>query len=102
MRTHGHKGAFASRPEGSGESKGARMPDPASQTKIQPHVKPTSGTVGNLRVFGVPIRLHFTFLLLLVFLVFIGIGGKQSGVTTAVYILALFASVLLHEIGHAL
>jgi Zn-dependent protease/CBS domain-containing protein len=78
------------------------MPDPASQTKIQPHVKPTSGTVGNLRVFGVPIRLHFTFLLLLVFLVFIGIGGKQSGLTTAIYIIALFGSVLVHEICHAL
>ncbi len=60
------------------------------------------GTVGNLRVFGIPIRLHFTFLLLLVFLIFIGIGGKQSGLNTAVYIVALFASVLLHEIGHAL
>jgi len=60
------------------------------------------GTVGNLRLFGVPIRLHFTFLLLLVFLIFIGIGGQQSGLTTAVYVLALFASVLLHEIGHAL
>ena len=59
------------------------------------------GTVGNVRLFGVPIRLHFTFLLLLVFLIFIGIGGQQSGLTTAVYVLALFASVLLHEIGHA-
>jgi Zn-dependent protease/CBS domain-containing protein len=63
---------------------------------------PISGTVGNLRLFGVPIRLHFTFLLLLVFLIFIGIGGKQSGVTTAVYIVALFGSVLVHELCHAL
>jgi len=54
------------------------------------------------RIFGVPVRLHFTFVLLLIFLVFIGVGGEQSGVTTVAYILALFGSVLLHEIGHTL
>jgi Zn-dependent protease len=61
-----------------------------------------SGTVGSVRMFGVPVRFHFTFLLLLIFLVFIGIGGKQSGLTTALYVLALFGSVLLHELGHTL
>jgi len=61
----------------------------------------TGGSIGILRLFGVPIRLHFTFLLLLVFLLFIGIGERQSGMSTAVYILALFGSVLLHELGHA-
>jgi len=62
----------------------------------------TSGSVGVFRLFGVPIRLHFTFLLLLIFLVSIGIGERQSGASTALYILALFGSVLLHELGHAL
>src|SRR5947209_9731445 len=61
----------------------------------------TGGSVGVFSVFGVPIRLHFTFLLLLVFLLFIGIGEQQSGASTAIYILALFGSVLLHELGHA-
>ena len=60
------------------------------------------GTVGMVRLFGVPVRLHFTFVLLLVFLVFIGIGEKQTGPATAVYVIALFASVLLHELGHTL
>jgi Zn-dependent protease len=78
------------------------LPQPDNQPVSKPQEAPLPGTVGNLRVFGVPIRLHFTFLLLLVFLIFIGIGGKQSGLTTVVYVLALFASVLLHEIGHAL
>lgn len=63
---------------------------------------PKVGSVGLFRIFGVPVRLHFTFVLLLVFLLFIGIGEKQSGRSTAVYILALFGSILLHELGHAL
>jgi Zn-dependent protease/CBS domain-containing protein len=60
------------------------------------------GSVGVFKVFGVPIRLHFTFILLIVFLISIGIGDKQSGASTAIYVLALFGSVLLHELGHAL
>src|SRR5260370_9133413 len=80
----------------------ASMSDlPPDQTTKQNEGR-MAGTVGTLRVFGVPIRLHFTFVLLLVFLISIGLGGKQSGAATAVYILALFASVLLHEIGHVL
>jgi len=62
----------------------------------------TGGSIGILKLFGVPIRLHFTFLLLLAFLLFIGIGERQSGASTAIYVLALFGSVLLHEMGHAL
>jgi Zn-dependent protease/CBS domain-containing protein len=78
------------------------MPDPAPTKGNMPGEGPMAGTLGYVRIFGVPIRLHFTFLLLLIFLLFIGIGEKQSGATTALYILALFASVLLHEVGHAL
>lgn len=60
------------------------------------------GTIAALRLFGVPVRFHFTFVLLLVFLLFIGVGEKQSGPQTAIYVLALFGSVLLHELGHSL
>ena len=60
------------------------------------------GSVGAAKVFGVPVRFHFTFILLLIFLLFIGVGEKQSGASTAIYIVALFASVLLHELGHTL
>lgn len=76
------------------------MPDEKPNDNKKPAFIP--GSVGTVRVFGVPVRLHFTFILLLVFLLFIGIGGRQSGLSTALYILGLFASVLLHEIGHAL
>jgi Zn-dependent protease/CBS domain-containing protein len=64
--------------------------------------RPISGSVRAVTLFGVPVRFHFTFVLLLVFLLFIGIGQHQSGASTALYILALFASVLLHELGHTL
>src|SRR5579871_6635618 len=76
------------------------MPD-ASPTPDQQRQK-TAGALGVVRIFGVPVRFHFTFVLLLIFLLFIGIGEKQSGGMTAIYIAALFASVLLHELGHTL
>ena len=78
------------------------MPDTPRPSEDKPAQAPISGTIGMFRILGVPVRLHFTFILLLIFLLFIGIGGQQSGATTAVYILALFGSVLLHEVGHTL
>jgi Zn-dependent protease/CBS domain-containing protein len=60
------------------------------------------GTMPAIRLFGVPVRFHFTFVLLLIFLLFVGVGQRQSGASTALYVLALFGSVLLHELGHTL
>jgi Zn-dependent protease len=60
------------------------------------------GSVGTVRLFGVPIRLHFTVVLLLIFLVVLGLGSNQSPASYTLFVLALIASVLLHELGHAL
>ena len=60
------------------------------------------GSIATVRLFGVPIRLHFIFVLLFVFLVVAGIGERQSGLSNVVYIAALFGSVILHELGHSL
>ena len=60
----------------------------------------TAGTVKAFRLLGVPIRLHFTFVLLLLFLVVTALG-YESTVVFAIFILGLFASVLLHEVAHA-
>jgi Zn-dependent protease/CBS domain-containing protein len=68
----------------------------------QSNSRPAAGSIGGITILGVPVRFHFTFLLLLIFLLFIGIGERQSGASTALYILALFASVLLHELGHTI
>lgn len=61
----------------------------------------TPGSILSIRIFGVPVRFHFTFVLLVVFLIAVGLEGP-SGAEAAIYVLALFASVLLHELGHAL
>lgn len=76
------------------------MPSEPKDQKERPDYIP--GSIGALRIFGVPVRFHFTFVLLLIFLLVIGVGGKQSGLFTAIYVVALFASVLLHEVGHTL
>ncbi len=60
------------------------------------------GSIPAVRVFGIPVRLHFTFLLLFAFLLFVGLGSKQSFLGDVLYIAAIFGSVILHELGHAL
>ncbi len=62
----------------------------------------TSGSINAVRIMGVPVRLHFTFILLLIFLLVTGLGSDQSATSYILYVLAIFASVLLHELGHAL
>jgi Zn-dependent protease len=49
----------------------------------------------------VPVRLHFTFLLLLSFMLLTDLGSRESGASYAVFLVGLFVSVLLHELAHA-
>jgi Zn-dependent protease/CBS domain-containing protein len=51
-------------------------------------------------VAGIPIRLHFTFLLFLLWIGFAGMQGFQW--TRVLFVLTLFACVILHELGHSL
>ncbi|MBM3457687.1 MAG: site-2 protease family protein, partial [Armatimonadetes bacterium] len=52
------------------------------------------------RSFGIPIRLHVTFLLLLGWIVFAGVS--RGDFTQAVVAAGIFACVIAHELGHAL
>lgn len=52
-----------------------------------------------LKVSGIPIRLHITFILMLVWILF---GMGSNALVTLGFILALFVCVALHELGHAL
>jgi Zn-dependent protease len=56
-------------------------------------------------VAGIPIRVHWTFAILLLW--FLGSGWAQggtalAGLTSAAFMLAVFFCVVLHELGHAL
>jgi stage IV sporulation protein FB len=54
------------------------------------------------RIFGIPIRLHATFLLLLVWVALLTARSGESLLRGLVFLLLLMASVTLHELGHAL
>jgi len=60
----------------------------------------TAGTVKAFRLLGVPVRFHFTFVVLLLFLAVTALGYDSTAVF-ATFILGLFACVLLHEAAHA-
>lgn len=74
------------------------MDVPPESTPAGPRVP---GSLGVVRIFGVPVRFHFTFWLVVVWLIFIGTSGSQSLAGTTLYVFGLFFSVLLHEGGHA-
>jgi len=61
----------------------------------------TAGTVKAFRFLGVPVRLHFTFILLVVFVAVSVLGSNQSNGSYAIFLLGGLVSVLLHELGHA-
>lgn len=61
----------------------------------------TPGVLISVRLFGIPIRFHFTFVLLAIFLVAMGLEGP-SGAEAAIYVISLFCCILLHEMGHSL
>ncbi len=57
------------------------------------------------RAFGIDLKVHWTFFLLLAFFAFAGYQGSGSltnALITTVVILALFLCVVLHELGHSL
>lgn len=93
-----------------GSSKSAtdspQMPYPSVRGSVEstkPSNQRSSGTIGEISLFGVPVRFHFTFLFLMAFLVAAGLGSRQSNMAADVlFVMALFTSVLLHELGHAL
>ncbi len=54
-------------------------------------------------IYGIAIRIHFTFLFLLAFLLSVGVlaGGWLSGLRSVLFICLVFVCVLLHELAHS-
>ena len=63
---------------------------------------------GNLhlgRVSGIKIQVHWTFFFIIAWIVFIDLrrgGNLQSSLISIAFVMAIFACVVLHELGHAL
>ncbi|RYG48885.1 site-2 protease family protein [bacterium] len=73
--------------------------DPAPQDPQ----KQATGSPWSFRIAtieGIPIRLHITFLLFLTYIAFV--GQNRGGLIWPLFVIAVFACVLLHELGHAL
>jgi len=73
--------------------------DEERETK-QPKPEPHPWSLQIAQVAGIPIRLHFTFFL---GLIYFGLqGGKGFSWSNVALVLALFFCVVLHELGHSL
>jgi Zn-dependent protease len=62
----------------------------------------TERPTGGLAIFGVPVRFHFTFVLLIAFVVVGALADRRSAAGEALFLIGLFTSVLLHEVAHAI
>src|SRR2546423_818259 len=81
------------------------MPDTRDARQSAAHSADHAGTGWSLNlgsVSGIPIRVHFTFFLLLLYLAFADSGAGVSRLYSVVYVIALFACVVLHELGHSI
>jgi Zn-dependent protease/CBS domain-containing protein len=67
----------------------------------QPQTSKEAPAARGFRLFGVPVRLHFTFVLLVIFLIAWEARDGWSGMANVAFVLSMFASVVLHELGHA-
>ncbi len=65
------------------------------------------GTFRIARISGIPLRIHWTFLLIIAWVVFVGLDGEGSVnlnhlSNLLISVFTLFTCVILHELGHAL
>ncbi len=55
-----------------------------------------------LRLFGIPVRVHFTFLFLVLYVSVYSASTGQPALLAMTLVMLVFACVVLHELGHAL
>lgn len=81
-----------------------RLPEPPVSEEApgaSPAPNRDAGSYQIASIAGIPVRLHFTFFLLLIWLAALG-AGKPHPWVGLLFFLGLFVCVLLHELGHAL
>lgn len=56
------------------------------------------------KIYGIDIYIHLTFILFISFLIFLGIDqyGVSKGIQSVVFILAIFLTVIIHELSHSI
>ncbi|MGA3203156.1 MAG: site-2 protease family protein [Bryobacteraceae bacterium] len=64
--------------------------------------KTTAGTIKFFPIFGTPLSLHFSFILLVIVVVAKDLAGHQTTSTYTLFLIGMLVSVLLHEAAHAL
>lgn len=71
---------------------------------MNPHSKPQkqSWSLDLLTVKGIPIRIHTTFFILLLWVAYAEISQGGSAAAEILFVLVVFLCVALHELGHAL
>jgi stage IV sporulation protein FB len=72
---------------------------PGSQTLFAAEPPPTDYDL-HFRVAGVPVRVHPLFWLITILLGASGSGAKQSLLPVLLWVVAVFVSILVHELGH--
>ena len=63
---------------------------------------PSPGSIQLLTLFGIPVRVHFTFLFLVLLVGAVLAGTGESAVLAVSTLTAVFGCLVLHELGHAL
>ncbi len=83
--------------------RGRRLDGPSTPKAVEPESSRWSWQLG--RLFGVAIRVHATFVVLLVWIAFghmLAGHGTSVALSDLVLTLSVFAIVVLHELGHAM
>jgi Zn-dependent protease/predicted transcriptional regulator len=62
----------------------------------------TAGTIKFFSLFGTPLSLHFSFILLAIVVVAKDFAGHQSTATYTLFLIGMLVSVMLHEAAHAI
>lgn len=78
------------------------MNEQSHQKTNQPQQASSPWAFQIARIAGIPVRIHFTFLLLLGWFAWFEASQGRNPVVEVLFIVGIFLCVLLHEFGHAL